>query len=592
MRKSMKKIMSVVTAAAMALAMIAVPSTEALAVDAYYVVGNDAITQEGKSAWTPGDAAAMTDNGDGTYSYTFDTTASTTYEFQILPSNTGWDGQIGLAAGGNFAALALEAGSATITFDPSQSGDDRVSWTGLVEPNPAEEYYVVGDMNSWTMPGAKMTANDDGTYTAVFEQIAGGKYEFKVAQDTPTYGWYASWGDGAGNASNAEGLNWDYETLTVTFNPTDNTITSTAVEAEAPELPSEEQSTEPEDPDATTLTVHVKTNWIKPKFYAFMTDDTTVQLTGGWPGAAMTANADNEGYYSAKVTLDAAAGVTFIINGTDADTNSVQTVNIPVEIADGANEVWVTIGDLATEADEFGNTNYTATTATEAPEGWVASEIGEIETPSASEDESTDGNEDPTEDEGNAAWDSAKLKIHFLNSEEWEKVGVYLTYGSWAEITGKWPGAEMQLEVNSETWYAIGTNADAEDLYNVIFNNMVSDEEAAEGAVKHQTVDTKELAAGEYWFVLDEVTKEAEDQITYSVKQFTSVEELEAAGYTYDGEGLAGDLAEDPSDETTASEGDGKTDPAETGDVLPVAVVMLGVAAAVAVVASRKRNNA
>jgi len=188
---------------------------------------------------------------------------------------------------------------------------------------------------------------------------------------------------------------------------------------------------------------------------------------------------------------------------------------------------------------------------------------------------------------------------------EWEKVGVYLTYSSWAELAGSWPGSEMQLEDGSETWYAVCTNADAEPAYNVIFNNMVSDEQANAGeAKKEQTPDTKDLAPGEYWFVLGDVTAESDTQITYGVTMFDSVEALEEAGYEYDGNGLVGDVAvEDPNgdeetdDETTEAEDEEETtaekaDGATTGDAAPIAVVLLGMVAVVAVVASKKRQNA
>lgn len=585
MRKSIKKIMSVVTAAAMTLAMVAVPSVKAMAADSYYVVGAEF------GNWTPADAPAMTSNGDGTYSYSFAAEAGKCYEFQILPTNTGWDGQIGKAEGGNFAGLALEAKQCTIKFDPAKEGNARVTLEGLIDPNPAEEYYVVGDMNGWsTTEATKMTKNSDGTYSATME-LAGNKYGFKVVQDAPTYGWYKAWGVDGKNAENTEGLAWKKEKLTVTFNPADGAITSKAVEVVAKEDPTEEPT---EEIDGDSLTVHVATDWLKPNLYAFTSADST-QLLGGWPGTAMKANKDNKGYYSIKFALDTIEEITVIVNGSDADANSVQTVNVPVtDITEGANEIWVTISDEKGEEDEFGNSNFLAEYTTDAPEGWVAGELEEVEPEDETEPEDgEDGEDEEDEEEGDdtAAWDSMKLKIHFLNSENWEKVGVYLTYGSWAEITGSWPGSEMGLEIGSETWYAVGTNGTKEETYNVIFNNMVPDADASEDNKKHQTPDTKDLTVGEYWFVLDEVTAESDTQVTYGVKMYTSVEDLEADGYTYDGQGL--DSVEDPDDGKDADKEDENADAeTETGDALPYAVVLLGVAAVVAVVASKKRNNA
>ena len=261
------------------------------------------------------------------------------------------------------------------------------------------------------------------------------------------------------------------------------------------------------------------------------------------------------------------------------------------DIAEGANEIWVTISDEKGEEDEFGNSNFLAEYTTDAPEGWVESDVEIAEPEDPTEEPTDDDGDDEEEGDDTAAWDSMKLKIHFLNSENWEKVGVYLTYGSWAEITGSWPGSEMGLEIGSETWYAVGTNGTKEETYNVIFNNMVSDADASEDNKKHQTPDTKDLTVGEYWFVLDEVTAESDTQVTYGVKMYTSVEDLEADGYTYDGQGL--DSVEDPDDGKDADKEDENADAeTETGDALPYAVVLLGAAAVVAVVASKKRNNA
>lgn len=343
---------------------------------------------------------------------------------------------------------------------------------------------------------------------------------------------------------------------------------------------------------AGELTVYVKApaEWTEVAMWAWTSAG---NLFEAWPGQTMAACDNNDGYFKATIKVD---GVTSIIfAGGKGDIG--QTDNIE-ELAAGT--YWFTLTPYEEghdPADINGRPGFTVASSTTAPEGWAEEEKAEIETqaPTKAPEE---GEEDTTEDVG-AAWDSMKLKIHFLNSEEWEKVGVYLTYGSWAEITGAWPGAEMGLEVGSETWYAVGTNGTAEETYNVIFNNLVSDAEADEGAVKHQTADTKELTTGEYWFVLDEVTAESDTQVTYSVKMYTSVEDLEKDGYTYDGQGLdsvedpAGEEAEDTTEaETEAETEDDKADGAETGDVAPVAVMVLGLAAVVAVVAAKKKQNA
>lgn len=348
---------------------------------------------------------------------------------------------------------------------------------------------------------------------------------------------------------------------------------------------------------AGELTLYVKApeGWNTVSLWAWTSNG---NLFKDWPGQAMTACENNAGYWKATISVD---GVTSVIFNDSAENNK-QTVDI-VDLAAGT--YWFV------ELTENAEGKFEGTPSTTAPEGWADEVKAEIETEpttEGSEDEGTaEGEEEETEAPDASAWEDALLKIHFLNSLEWEKVGVYLTYGSWAQLTGAWPGSEMQLEDGSETWYAVCTNADAEETYNVIFNNMVSDEEADAGTgVKHQTTNVEGIAAGEYWFVLGDVDSEKEDgtQVTYGFTMFDSVEALEEAGYTYDGNGLVGDVVvDDPNEddedeeeteaeETTEAEDEKADGETETGDAAPIAVVFLGMFAAVAVVASKKRQNA
>lgn len=359
------------------------------------------------------------------------------------------------------------------------------------------------------------------------------------------------------------------------------------------------------------VTVHYNNslNWADVKLYSFFdkADKTQVVLSSAWPGDAISADSANKGYFTAGFNLPAEAktvGKITVVFATGTGGSEKQTANIELTLTADKNEYWISL-DGKTAQDDFKNTVYTATVDTKAPAGWVKSEVTQVTTQAATEapEDGEEDGEEETEAPDASAWEDALLKIHFLNSMEWEKVGVYLTYASWAELTGSWPGSEMQLEDGSETWYAVCTNADAEEAYNVIFNNMVSDDQANAGeAKKEQTPDTKDLAPGEYWFVLGEVTAESDTQITYGVTMFDSVEALEEAGYEYDGNGLVGDVAvedenedadadedaDEDEEETTAEKADGAT----TGDAAPIAVVLLGMVAVVAVVASKKRQNA
>lgn len=352
------------------------------------------------------------------------------------------------------------------------------------------------------------------------------------------------------------------------------------------------------------VTVHYNNslNWSDVKLYSFYekADKSTVVMSSAWPGDAITADAANKGYFTAGFNLPAeakTAGKIKVIFVTGTGGSEKQTADIELTLTADKNEYWISL-DGKTTKDGNENTVYTATVDTKAPAGWVKSEVTQVTTQATTTASEGEEGEEETEAPDASAWEDALLKIHFLNSMEWEKVGVYLTYASWAQLTGAWPGQEMQLEDGSETWYAVCTNADAEEAYNVIFNNMVSDEQANAGeAQKEQTPDTKDLAPGEYWFVLGDATAETDTQITYGVTMFDSVEALEEAGYEYDGNGLLGDVAVDApeeeeedaeEEETTAEKADGAT----TGDAAPIAVVLLGMVAAVAVVASKKRQNA
>lgn len=605
MKKNFKKIVAAATTAALAfVGTVTFNPADAKADDNYYVIGNEDVI----GGWNMENAKQMTASSDGTYSLSFDASASTTYLFKITPTTENWDSAIGTESGDNFAGLALSAGTAKITFDPSKEGDARVTMTGLVAPNPAETYSVVG-VTSWDpAEGKVMTKNDDGTYTAVFDKLAANSYEFKIVQDGANYGWYKAFGtgdDGKANYTNTDGVEWDgNEKLTITFNPETEEVTSKA-EQLAAEEEEEEEEEEESDPDATTVTVHVSTEWLKANLYAFTTAEGK-GLTGDWPGAALKANKDNEGYISLKVTLDTTEDITVIVNGTNAtDKSSAQTVNIPLTVKDGANEFWITTLDTKSdEADEFGNTNFLAEVSDEAPEGWVSGEVEEAEVEEETGDDET-GDDETGDDEEDAAsaWDDAKLKIHVKmpELENWDALGIYVFgtgesfgwNGGSGELTGAWPGKALVLENDSETWYAFGGTF-SDGFYDIIINNFVSDDEAAEGAIKCQ-IKELELTDGEYWITID---VDEEGKFVGTV--------LTEAPEDYDGTGLSDDqIAEDPTaddtDDATDDVADDDTTDDTTGanpasgstDGLPVAGAMVVVMfSAAVVVASRKRRAA
>lgn len=101
-----------------------------------------------------------------------------------------------------------------------------------------DAYYVVGTMNDWnTNTGKKMSKKSDGTYSYTFARIKGDYYKFKVVKNAPDEGWQTgnNWGDEDGeDAYNLQGLGWEYESLTVIFNPETGVVTSVAKNKSCP----------------------------------------------------------------------------------------------------------------------------------------------------------------------------------------------------------------------------------------------------------------------------------------------------------------------------------------------------------------------
>ncbi|MBQ3215249.1 MAG: hypothetical protein IJB11_03925, partial [Oscillospiraceae bacterium] len=81
----------------------------------YYVAGNSGLCG---SEWDAADANnRMTDNGDGTYTITYNNVAAGTYEFKITKGNWDENWGVGGANGGNVSVTMDSAGSVTITFN-------------------------------------------------------------------------------------------------------------------------------------------------------------------------------------------------------------------------------------------------------------------------------------------------------------------------------------------------------------------------------------------------------------------------------------------------------------------------------------------
>lgn len=613
--------------------------------------------------------------GNGTWDPKYD------YKLDSAEGTVGNQQTIGLSGTAGDLVLTYDSETLVLTFEDA----DGVRATGPIEY--AEVFNVVGDAAltgaAWDTTGATGTlvaGSTPGVYTLTVERVPASAtpYNFKVVQDVANYGWNGPvvyktelLTDPANTTSNMAitvseisdvtftvTVGTDATTLEVTV--TKSALAAADVEAMIDELPEVDEVTisdkaavqavkdviagldesvaadldatkaakvdallakiaelEAAAADTANVIIHFKNTgeWPGVNMYAF---SEAGNMFGDWPGIAMTEDAENAGWYSAK--FEYAEDFTVIFNGTK------QTINIPIDVAEeGKTEVWIEMGDLAEEPDEFGNINYTYTLSTEAPAGYVDGDepVVEVTLPTAGDDEDGDdetgddetgddetGDDETAGDEEDAAtaWDDATLKVHVQmpDAEGWDKLGAYLfgtgeTFG-WSggsgELTGAWPGVELLPEVNSENgWYAFGGTF-ADGYYMLIINNFVSDAEAAEGATKLQAADL-EITDGEYWITI------ALDEETGKYVATTATEAPE----DYDGEGLES-VVEDPAgdDETGDDEtGDDETgddvtdgedggvdkDQPATGDNAPIAVVtMIALVAGASAVVIRKRRVA
>lgn len=340
-----KKIVASLATVAMAAGLFtAMPAEEAKAASAWddgtvYIVGNEDVF----ASWNQDAAPEMT-YASGVYTYSFSAASGKVYEFKFLPDQGSWDGAWG-ASSGNFAYLALNNGTATITFDPTKSGDEAVSVTGLVSPNPKDDFYVVGDMNGWsTADGDKMTGNE-GVFTYTYEDLTAGSYGFKVCQDAPTYGYYKSYpGDNKtfeltaksdvtitfdkasteitvdvtpvqeeSSNTNTEATNNSTEANNATTGSTETTTAADKTTTKAPETTTKKEEAKKGVTVEVALSADAK--WDKVYLHAWGTDFGTQ-----WPGVEMTAK-DGKWYATIDTEL---TKLSFVVsNG-----NGEQTVDI------------------------------------------------------------------------------------------------------------------------------------------------------------------------------------------------------------------------------------------------------------------------
>ena len=299
---------------------------------------------------------SMTDSdGDGVYEVTAPTGYPKVIFCRMNPNTTAdnwnnkWDQTNDLTVPTN------DNNCYTIAAGAWSNGNGSWSVYTYVEPT----YTVVGTAelcgNAWSLDDESndMVKNASGVYEKVYTNVAAGTHKIKIVRDR-------AWAGAVGGSGDTDG-NYVFtvaesgSTVTITFNAVTKalevlvTVPETPIEpSENPTEPSEdptEPSEDPNEPEKVTYeaTFHfVNTlNWGTVNLYSWV--GTGTQLTGGWPGTAITA--DSTGYYTYTVTSDT-AGVNFIFNNGSSQT--VDLVLPATAYTENKAEVWVV---LTTQTD-------------------------------------------------------------------------------------------------------------------------------------------------------------------------------------------------------------------------------------------------
>lgn len=141
----------------------------------YYVMGDD--TSLFPNGWNTGDATAMTDNGDGTYTWTSSEVhlnAGTNYGYKVFGDDNTW--HPGGSDNATFNVNRPGAYTVTVTFD----GTNVNAVANLVQPDPI---YILGDEGlslTWSYaPTTQMTFDDaEGVFTYTTEVASTTAYHF------------------------------------------------------------------------------------------------------------------------------------------------------------------------------------------------------------------------------------------------------------------------------------------------------------------------------------------------------------------------------------------------------------------------------
>lgn len=146
----------------------------------------------------PGEAMTVYDPAEGIYYYDYDTSKGYTH---II-----------------FAESDQSAQTADIALDGDKVYYNGSAWVTNVPAITSYDYYLVGDMNSWSPTALKMTKSGDN-YVAEFTVPANTTYSYKVFNGVSTYYGYTSTEDGPQTNCSWENNTESAQTVVVTFNP-------------------------------------------------------------------------------------------------------------------------------------------------------------------------------------------------------------------------------------------------------------------------------------------------------------------------------------------------------------------------------------
>ena len=203
----------------------------------YYITGTKELT--GSTEWQANEIKMEYDRISKTHFYKFSGLA-TGITYQLKVTTGSWDTSWGYSAvknpvagvvdnGGNVGFKLSTAGDVTITFDGTNI---TVSTTGAFYVPVVYDYYIVGEMNSWSANEdyGLSDANADGIYEKELTWAAG-TYIFKINVGDWNKQW--GWSDVVGEYKEVQNANDDNKikvvlgsekTFTVKFNPTDKKI--------------------------------------------------------------------------------------------------------------------------------------------------------------------------------------------------------------------------------------------------------------------------------------------------------------------------------------------------------------------------------